>query len=263
MSATGVLSSSINDINDAKDDEAAVMLIQNSLGVHRAKVSGHKLRANATKSEEYCLKYAWAEGYAADCENLGCFTAADGDAGGLAECKTHCDGLSECNVINFAPTGSDATSGEGRCCSRRCNYTTEDAGMEYPNYPAHHQFDLELVQGWKGWDIYTIEPGSPSGSACGGTDRICCSEPETCSTFPGEGITIAPSDTCGRTSTTPEYSLDCDTDDWLISPPSGECAQEYENAGLDGFCSRCESEGGASPMRKTCTLCSDLCSCKK
>lgn len=44
---------------------------------------------------------------------------------------------------------------------------------------------------------------------------------------------------------------------------SGDCKQEYKNAvnngNTAGFCRRCATEGGASPLRKRCSLCCTKC----
>merc|ERR1712173_480955 len=54
-------------------------------------------------------------------------------------------GDKDCNVFNYCPKGADCTSGEGRCCSRKCHSTSKH--------------DLELTHHWKGWDVYTRNDG--------------------------------------------------------------------------------------------------------
>lgn len=105
---------------------------------------------------------------ASDCPSLGCFTADDAHGrqdmsvifanrdeadqfyrgNGLAQCQHRCDTTEGCNVFNFAVDGSDATSGPGRCCCRKCPTKI------HPYFKTVEIESYELTDKWKGWDIY-------------------------------------------------------------------------------------------------------------
>lgn len=89
---------------------------------------------------EFTLTSHWKDGVAADCHNLGCQTVDS-----ASTCANICFGDQDCNVFNYCPKGADCTSGEGRCCSRKCHSTSKH--------------DLELTHHWKGWDVYTRNDG--------------------------------------------------------------------------------------------------------
>jgi hypothetical protein len=85
---------------------------------------------------KFTLTSRWNDGVAADCHSLGCQTVDS-----ASTCANICFGDKDCNVFNYCPKGADCSSGEGRCCSRKCHSTSKH--------------DLELTHEWKGWDVYT------------------------------------------------------------------------------------------------------------